>query len=380
MKHLKYILITIVILTGFACKERFEPNLPSAKQQYLVMEGVLNVSGPTSIRLTLTSPLNAFGFTGITNAQVIVEGRDNTTRQLTHTTSGTYVSPNLNLILANEYRLRIRIPSGKEYLSDYVMARQTPPIDSIGWKRNAQGVRLYVNTDDPSGNTRYYRWDFDETWEIRSYYYSRQIYIRTTNSVRDRTLAEDVHFGWKYNYSKNILIGSSAQLGQDVIFEAPATFINDGDEKLAVRYSILMRQYAMDKAGYEFFYQMKRNTETLGTIFDPQPAELYGNIRCINDPAEPVIGYVSASTISEKRIFISSMELPGWRYIEQCPQLVVPNHPDSLRDFFGNGGYAPIDPVYSMAIPGLIVGYTASFLACVDVTARGASVIRPSYW
>ena len=380
MKHLKYILFTIIILTGFACKERFEPNINSTNQQYLVVEGVLNVGGPTSISLTRTSPLNTTGFTGITNAQVIVEGRDNTTRQLTHAGNGSYVSPNLNLILATEYRLRIRTVNGKEYLSDYVIARQTPPIDSIGWKRNNQGVRVYVNTDDPSGNTRYYRWDFDETWEIRAYYYSRQIYIRPTNTVRDRTPAEDVHFGWKYNISKNIVIGSSAHLTQDIMFEAPVTFINKGDEKLSVRYSILLRQYAMDKAGYEFYDLMKKNTETLGTIFDPQPSELFGNIKCITDPNEPVIGYVSASTISEKRVFISNTDLPGWGFLENCKMSVVTNHPDSLRLFFANGGLGPIDPVYHDVIPNLIVAYTASTLNCVDVTARAASLIRPSYW
>src|SRR5687767_7503082 len=111
MKHLKYILFTIIII-GFACKEKFEPNLNSTNQQYLVVEGVLNVGGPTLISLTRTSPLNTTGFTGITNAQVTVEGRDNTTRPLTHAGNGNYVSPNLNLILAIEYRLRIRTVNG----------------------------------------------------------------------------------------------------------------------------------------------------------------------------------------------------------------------------------------------------------------------------
>jgi hypothetical protein len=46
--------------------------------------------------------------------------------------------------------------------------QNNPPIDSISWKRDEEGVRVFVNTHNPEGNTRYYRWEFEETWEIRS--------------------------------------------------------------------------------------------------------------------------------------------------------------------------------------------------------------------
>src|SRR3712207_6958843 len=32
------------------------------------------------------------------------------------------------------------------------------------------GVTIFVNTHNPENNTRYYRWEFDETWENRSVY------------------------------------------------------------------------------------------------------------------------------------------------------------------------------------------------------------------
>ena len=88
------------------------------------------------------------------------------------TCDGIYTSPNLNLVLNQEYRLRITTSNGKEYLSDYVIAKKTPLIDSLGFRQEDKGVQVYVNAHDDSNNTRYYRWDFDETWEIKSYYYS----------------------------------------------------------------------------------------------------------------------------------------------------------------------------------------------------------------
>ena len=76
---------------------------------------------------------------------------------------------------------------------------------------------------------------------------------------------------------------------------------------------------------------MKKNTESLGTIFDAQPSEIKGNIYSASDPAEPVIGYISATTIEEKRIFIEQADLDGWQFTQDCPSYRIANDPDSIR-------------------------------------------------
>jgi hypothetical protein len=380
MLNTRYFFVLILVAAGFSCKDAYRPDIITSAPAYLVVEGVLNVNGPASIRLSRTSKIDSAQIKPELSAQVTVEGKDNTIRTMVSSGGGIYSSPNLNLIIGNEYRLRIRTSAGKEYLSEYVFARQTPPIDTIGRNQTEDQLQFYVNAHDASGNTRYYRWDYDETWEIRAYYYSRVIYVSTPNIVRDRTPTEDVSVGWKYYSSTSILLGSSARLQSDVISQAPITFIPKNDEKTSVRYSLLVKQYALDKAGYEFYDLMKRNTESLGGIFDVQPSEIRGNIKSVSDPNETVIGYVSASTISQRRIFVESTELPfSWRYVQYCPYYTVANQPDSFKTYYRTGTYAPYDAVYS-PITGLITGYLSAFPACVDVTERAASTIKPPYW
>jgi hypothetical protein len=381
MTNRRYLLTCILMLIGFSCREVYEPNVVSADRNYLVVEGVLNPGGATSIHLTRTSKLDVSGIKPELNAQLLVEGKDNSVRSLISSGNGYYSSVNLNLILNTDYRLRIRTSNGKEYLSDYVTARSTPPIDSVNWRMDGDRMRFYVNAHDPSGNTRYYRWEYDETWEIKSYYYSRFIYVVSNNTVRDRVFpAEDVSKGWKFNNSTNIFLASSARLQSDVIFEAPLTAIEQGNEKLSVRYSILVRQYALDKKGYEFYDLMKKNTEDIGGVFDVQPTEIQGNIHCVTDPKELVIGYVSASTVTENRIFISASDLPfSWRYVEYCPYYMVANQPDSFRLYFQSQYYSPYDGVYSPAT-GALVGYLSALPGCVDCKYRGASLTKPPYW
>jgi len=377
MKTVKIFLGYVMLVAGFACRDLYKPAIISSNDSYLVIEGVLNAgTGPTMIRLSRTFKLDDTArLKTERNAQVIVEGKDNTTRPLAMTGDGIYTSPNLNMAINQEYRLRVTTANGKEYLSEYVVAKKTPLIDSIGFQQEDKGVQIYVNAHDDSNNTRYYRWDYDETWEIRSFYYSTLKY--DNGIVIPRTAGEDVSVCWKYKSSNNIILGSSAQLQSDNIYRAPVNFIENGSEKLAVRYSILLRQYALDKKGYEFYEMMKKNTEGLGSIFDPQPSEIRGNINCTSDPRELVIGYVSAAVIEEKRFFISYRQLQGWRFYEDCPEILVLNNPDSIRAAHEGGGsfYGALfgggpNPTY----------YKVSTLPCVECTARGGFLIRPSYW
>lgn len=382
MRAINFLLSSIVIIFGFACREEYDPPIISSAESNLVVEGVLNAgAGPTTIRLSRTFKLDdSARLRGEQNAVVTVEGKDNTTRLLNMTRDGIYTSANLGLSLNTEYRLKITTTNGKEYLSDYMVAKKTPPIDSLEFKQEEKGVQVYVNTHDDSNNTRYYRWDFDETWEIWSNYYSAFIY--EFDVVRPRLPAEDVSTCWKYASSNTIVLGSSARLQSDYIFRAPVTFINYdnkiGTEKLAVRYSILLRQYALDKRGYEFYEMMKKMTEGLGSIFDPQPSELRGNIHCTTDPGELVIGYVTAVSIEEKRFFISSSQLRGWRFLQDCTSSDIPNNPDSIRVAY-QGGLS----IYSAILNpfnGAIVRYYVSRKPCVECTDRGGFTTRPSYW
>lgn len=375
MERIKFLFVCIIVTAGFACREPYNPTIISSADAYLVVEGVLNAgAGPSTVRLSRSFKLDDNAqLRGEKNAQVMVEGKDNITRQLTMSGDGFYSSPNLNLTLGGEYRLRIITANGKEYLSDYVIAKKTPPIDSLGFKQDENGVEVYVNTHDESNNTRYYRWDYDETWEIRTYYYSNYKYVNGV--VVPRGSGDDVSICWKYGSSTRIILGSTARLQSDIVFRAPLTFIGNGSEKLDVRYSMLLRQYALDKQGYEFYEMMKKNTEDIGTVFDPQPSEVKGNMKCVSNPGELVIGYVSAAMIEEKRFFISANELDRWRFEQDCPKSDIPDHADSIREAYAGGG-----SIFSQIFPNGIARYEVAPISCVECPARGGSLIRPSYW
>lgn len=378
MKGIRYISGFLVLCVALACRDPYKPDIVSSSESYLVVEGVLNAgTGPTTLQLTRTFKLDDTArLRGENNALVVVEGKDNTTSYLTMSGEGIYTSPNLGLVVGQEYRLRIVTSESKEYLSDYVVAKTTPLIDSVGFRQNDKGVQIHVTSHDPANSTRYYMWNYDETWEIRTYYFSYYKYETGYLDPIPRTAAESVSRCWKYDYSHDILIGSSASYQVDSLPEAPVNFIGNGDERLAIRYSTLIRQYALDKEAYEFYEMMKKNTESLGSIFDPQPSQIKGNIHSTSDPGEPVIGYVSASTVEEKRIFIEANDLVNWRFDQYCSSTRVANDRDSVRIAYEGG--AEVYDAVTMGI--VIVAYLFSDPPCVNCTRRGGSLTRPPYW
>jgi len=130
---------------------------------------------------------------------------------------------------------------------------------------------------------------------------------------------------------------------------------------------------------------LKKNTEQLGSIFDAQPSELQGNIHCVTDPSEPVLGYIGVTNIQQKRIFISKNQLPDtWlvNYPYQCELdtfLFNRNNLNEVAEFLIplNSSDLPVTAIYSKG--GAIVGYTGSDRECSDCTIRGADQ-PPPFW
>jgi len=376
MKMFLYCLFALVLSN---CKVPYEPTLKSSDTSSLVVEGNIDGAFPFVIKLSrsrmLTNEDTAARKPEL-GAKVIVEDDHQNSYPLYETGMGNYSSlSTLSLNAAFQYRLHIFTANNEEYLSDMVPFKSTPAIDSIGWNIKDGGVQVYVNTHDPNNSTRYYRWEYSETWEFHTQYYSSYEYISSDSTIIPRT--EQVNVCWQSDNSTNIFLGSSAKLSTDVIYQMPLPYISPHDQKLSVLYSIWVKQFALDLNGYNYWLAMKNNTENVGSIFDPQPNETVGNIHCVTNPAENVVGYINAGNSYEKRVFISNQSLPpGWNLYNSCPLITVPNDKDSLAHYFG-GGYRPIDIAGPLSFPP--AAYFGSNATCVDCTLQGTNV-KPSFW
>ena len=363
-----------LLLSG--CLQPFTPPQVSGGRGFLVVNGFLNAGGDsTRIRLTRTQFLRDPQKTPAEQwAQVSIEGDRGASHALREGSPGNYA---MNAVLPDDgqgYRLGVRTGNGQEYLSDYVPVKLTPPIDSVNWQVNGDGVQVYVNTRDPAANTRFYRWEFAETWEFKTRF-PLQYYL---NKGRKEFVRENVNRCWKYVPSRQIVLGTFSLLTEDIIYQYPLVLLEPTSEKHRTRYSILVRQYALSREAYDYWQNLKRNTENLGTLFAPQPSEVRGNIASVNNPEEPVMGFFSACSVQEKRLFITRDQLPDWSRItgyEQCYIDSLPNN-DALRDLLPS---SVIPVIFEISIGGAITYYLTSEPHCIDCRLSGTNKMPP-YW
>lgn len=385
----------LAVLVILSCKKPYDPPAIANTNSYLVVEGEINSgSDSTVIRLSRTVNVsNQITANPVTGAIVTVEGDQNISYPLIESAPGVYTAESLNLDNAHKYRLDIK--SGNEqYLSDFQPVLNSPPIDSVNFKIANNGVNIYSNTHDPTNSVQYYRWDFNETWIIHSNYDS--FFKSNGDTVLARDYINDqIYTCWQSNTSSGIIINSSARLSRAVIVNNPITFIPSTSEKLGSKYSILVRQYALSGDAYNFWVNLKKNTEQLGSIFDAQPSQINGNIHSVTNPNEPVIGYISVGATASARIFITNQQLPAWVFAPPYPNCLLDsfyyaahirgvdtavNQVNEFINYKRGGAQYPEIPVSSISPPGSPpIGYSASTPECVDCTLRGTNK-QPAFW
>jgi hypothetical protein len=369
-------ILSFVFVCFSSCRKPYDLSVAGDVPGHLVVEGTILVGQNEEnefklSRLTdLSSPISE---TAVTGARVEIVGSNGSKWLLPEVSPGTYRA-GLSLSETLSYKLQVQTAGGSTYTSKETKVILTPPIDSLSWKYEDNNVTVYAHTHDPSNATRYYRWYFNETWETHAWY---ETYFDFVNgSIVARPPGDQIFACWKEASSNTIVVGNSTALTDDVISYQPITTIAKPSEKMFVRYSVLVRQIGLPREAYDFWTLLKKNTELTGTLFDPQPSILPTNILCISDPSKKAIGYVSAASVREKRLFIRNSQLSLWPYRNentQCPAIETSR---SAAEAFlaGNPGYLP---AYYVTAGG---NFGVAERKCVDCRLAGGTNIQPAYW
>jgi len=140
--------------------------------------------------------------------------------------------------------------------------------------------------------------------------------------------------------------------------------------------SIQVLQYALTPQAYAYWQIIRKNSQELGTLFDLQPSQLEGNIHCIDNPSEPVVGFVSAGTETEKRIFIIKDNLQDWNVAPgsyNCVVKIIDQDPNDFSHWtFADDTYAP----WYFGTGSIIIAKKP----CLDCRLSGGTTIKPSFW
>jgi hypothetical protein len=381
MRNLKYLILTFafIYLGGWGCKEVYTPPAIKDNPDLLVVDGIV-ISGNDSTIITLSrtrSLVDSAPSVKELGAQVSVVGGSGVEYPFIEQGNGRYFVEQLLLDTTQLYQLKIITANGNEFRSALNNVHTSPPIDSVYWNQDSSAnVHIYLNTHDPSNNTKYYRWTYEETWVYRSKYPSYLQYISPGNIIL-RPLDEQINACYQSHPSSTIEVATTSRLSSDIVNKYDIATVPAGTEKISERYSNLVKQYAISEESYNFWQNLKKNTEQLGTLFDLQPFTELGNIQCMNDPGIKCIGYISFSTQQEKRIFINSNQVYYWNYYPYYGDCIMDTIPPGDIDIYFQ---PPGGPYFNTLIGTANGAYLMSSNLCVDCRDHGGTTVKPPYW
>lgn len=361
-----------------ACIREFTPTFSEYEDILVVDALITDESVPHAITLSRSYPLDKRNSLPEIGAEVIVVKEDGENWVLKENSGGIYRTDTstFKAHIGEKYQLRIRTKNSEEFESDWVEILPVAPIDSLLWQYEervsitdgsvTQGVGIYLYASDPLNQTRYYKWEFDETWEFR-------VPFIAEGGLPNRTTC------WDEDKPKGIRIATTEFLAEDRLVRHPVYFITGSSNRLSIGYSLIVRQYALLKESFDYWDQLNRINYRQGSLYDAPPAQIPGNIRNLTNPGKPVLGYFQASGVATRQLFIFREELPPGFYVSGgFPNCTVIDIPATDVGSYYKLGYVLVSKYFNTQLQKEMAVLTNA-VACVDCTVNGTNV-KPSFW
>lgn len=374
-----YVIATLLLVTS--CVTPFEPEGYEQLENILVIEGDINMYGRTDVIVSRSLKLGDISKRNyVKGASVWIEGEAGTKTNAYQVISGQdvrYSTGYLALDMNSRYKLCVFTPDGKRYESEFVKPIAPPPIQSIEFVTDTtkNEVTFYVNTADQANNTHYYKWTYIEDWEFTAHKYANFEYNPLTFKMEEIPYYSNKYYCWNRSESKSILIYSTTHLTEDKVYRMPLVTMGPDDLRISLLYSIEVVQQALSKEAYQYWENLRKNSDQLGGIFSPQPSEMRGNIKCVSDPEEIVLGYISAGTFVKRRLMASKSEINLY-YDNHVCEIIIPEKAVPIPipwSTMHEDGYVPISYNPSERESVWVLK------ECADCRTKGTKN-RPSFW
>jgi hypothetical protein len=316
----------------------------------LVVQGLITTApGPYTINLSYSGPYtNSLEATQqdsmyfITDAKVVVKDDQGDSTDCSYTSFGNYLSddPQFMGIIGRTYTLAVYLSNGQEYLSKPETIQAVPPIDSLSYGYDSTGMTnilpppliVTANTHDPGNGPHYYRWS-------GSGYYPRKSWGAPCNGFTDppctnpfmctcAALCEQLNTApMEVNLFSNQLSAGKEII--EPVYYSPVYWFG-------IHY-VDIAQYSLTLESYQFWEQYLAQSDRTGSILDPLPSPVVGNIYNAGDSSDLALGIFSASDVFEQKVVVVPFFLQEYELESVAGQYILMGdchltYPNSLPD------------------------------------------------
>ena len=393
---LKYVVLGLIIVAIVSnCVEPYEVGTQQSFENILVVEATItNEMKYQEIKLGRTYRLEDEGPAYEMNANVTVVDDAQNTYNFQEIDSGTYRSVvKFKAEIGKSYQLLITGSDGKSYTSTKQQIASEKGLDSVYAKvvtdnSGREGISIFVDSYDASANSKYYRYEYEETFKVVAPYASIYDAIEITYEppVYELVPRKEGRVCYKTIHSNTIMQIQTVGFSEDRVTKFPILFIDERDYKTTYRYSILVKQYVQSPDSYTFYNTLNKFSDSENVFSQVQTGYFRGNIFSTNNKEEKVLGFFELASVSSQRIFFSHHDFfPDNTYppyFMPCnlvnPLLESPSlggfAGSPLLDALGSGDWVYYDQTEDTSRPLTLVE-----TQCGDCTSFASSV-KPDFW
>ena len=386
MNRIHYILALLTVLSVTACIDPFTPDIPPSDNRLVVIQGTI-VSD--SICPIWVSETNTDIFSdasandsktrqaGASDPRLWVEGSDGSRYDGMRTNATapdgryTFMVSVGHLNPDETYCVRLDFHS-ESYQSVPARPEPTPGIESINWSQEPSDslVSISVTAEAPVSGECYMEWKCVEDWEILANHPVYRYYDPAVGTIVPFDV--DVSQGWKHAERLDPLIAASSRYPQNRVTDLLLYTISGRDDRISVIYSTHVIQRALSREEYEYIETEQKQTSGMGGIFTPMPGRLPTNIRCTTS-SRKALGFVGVSlNVAHRRLYIEGREVDYERDYPCDEDILLSKSMAECLTFWERGyqNYLWLGGGFGKWMPNM----------CLDVRARGASLVRPDFW
>ncbi len=228
----------------------------------------------------------------------------------------------------SSYTLKVTTREGSNYSSQSTSLPQAVALDSVYADRitsslGEDGIAIFVDSFDATGNSQNFRYEYQETYKVIAPEWNDFDLLSTGIDcgvdVIPKTVQNRICFA--NDRSTGIILTNTENLNENRVQRFMVRFMDRNNYIISHRYSIEVTQYTQSNDAASYFSSLDQFSSTESIFSESQPGFLVGNVFSEENQDEKVLGYFEVSAVSKKRIFFNYDDFyPG----EDLPDYVNP--------------------------------------------------------
>lgn len=207
---------------------------------------------------------------------------------------------------------RERMPAEAGTVSSYYEHSREDHVDGEGTLSTKNFLKVYANSTLPSAETQFLRWMVEE------------VYIIVVSSPPGLPVTRPPCFVTQPADPQYFVLLDRSSLNAT---EIPDKLVARRlvDETFMYKHYMVTYQSAVTKEAYDYWRKVDILVSGNGSLFDPPPAKIYGNItRSVEEGEDHVFGYFQATNQTVSRIFTRPEDFPYYLNFSDCQSSFPP--------------------------------------------------------